>query len=87
MRTVATSRCTTRPTGSGADRPAFPNGADGLVSTVDDLAAFGTMMLDEGRSPAGAPVLARETLRAMTTARMPIGEDGGPAGVSASAWT
>jgi CubicO group peptidase (beta-lactamase class C family) len=57
--------------------PAFPNGADGLVSTVDDLAAFGTMMLDEGRSPAGAQILAPTTMRAMTTARVPLGEDGG----------
>jgi len=57
--------------------PAFPNGADGLVSTVDDLAAFGTMMLDEGRSPAGAQILAPTTMRAMTMARVPLGEDGG----------
>ena len=37
--------------------PAFPNGADGLVSTVDDLAAFGTMLLDGGRTATGARVL------------------------------
>ena len=57
--------------------PAFPNGADGLVSTVDDLAAFGTMLLDGGVPAAGAQILAPTTMRAMTTARVPLGEDGG----------
>src|SRR5438094_5121770 len=28
--------------------PAFPSGAGGLVSTVDDFLAFGQMMLDRG---------------------------------------
>ena len=37
--------------------PAFPNGADGLVSTVDDLAAFGTMLLNGGRTASGVPVV------------------------------
>ena len=57
--------------------PAFPNGADGLVSTVDDLAAFGTMLLEEGRTPSGRQVLRSETVKAMTTARMTIDEDNG----------
>jgi CubicO group peptidase (beta-lactamase class C family) len=57
--------------------PAFPNGADGLVSTVDDLAAFGTMLLEGGRSPSGREVLRPETVEGMTTARMTIDEDAG----------
>ena len=50
--------------------PAFPNGADGLVSTVDDLAAFGTMLLDGGRTATEARVLQPSTVEAMTTARV-----------------
>jgi CubicO group peptidase (beta-lactamase class C family) len=57
--------------------PAFANGADGLVSTVDDLAAFGTMLLEGGRSSTGQPVLRTETVQVMTTARMTIDEDNG----------
>ena len=57
--------------------PAFPNGADGLVSTVDDLAAFGTMLLEGGRSPSGREVLRSETVEAMATARTTIDEDNG----------
>ena len=33
--------------------PAFPSGAGGLVSTVDDYRAFARMLLDGGDSPAG----------------------------------
>jgi CubicO group peptidase (beta-lactamase class C family) len=47
------------------------------VSTVDDLAAFGTMLLDGGRSASGATVLEPGTVTEMTTARVPLGEDGG----------
>jgi CubicO group peptidase (beta-lactamase class C family) len=57
--------------------PAFPNGADGLVSTVDDLAAFGTTLLDGGRTASGTSVLEPATVAVMTTARVPLGEDGG----------
>jgi CubicO group peptidase (beta-lactamase class C family) len=48
-----------------------------LVSTVDDLAAFGTMLLEGGRSPSGREVLRPETVEGMTTARMTIDEDAG----------
>jgi CubicO group peptidase (beta-lactamase class C family) len=44
---------------------------------VDDLAAFGTMLLDGGRARDGATVLAPTTVEAMTTARIPLGDDGG----------
>ncbi len=57
--------------------PAFPNGADGLVSTVDDLAAFGAMLLNGGRTASGVPVVRAETVDAMTTSGMTIDEDAG----------
>ena len=41
--------------------PAFGDGAGGLLSTVDDLLAFAQMVR------AGAPVLSREAVRAMTS--------------------
>jgi CubicO group peptidase (beta-lactamase class C family) len=57
--------------------PAFPNGADGLVSTVDDLAAFGAMLLNGGRTASGVRVITADTVDAMTTSRMAIDEDAG----------
>jgi CubicO group peptidase (beta-lactamase class C family) len=42
--------------------PAYPDGGAGLLSTVDDLVAFGQMMLDDGR-----PLLSRASVRLMTT--------------------
>jgi CubicO group peptidase (beta-lactamase class C family) len=55
--------------------PKFPNGADGLVSTVDDLGAFGTMLLGRGRTPSGAQVLSDESIAKLTTSRVTINED------------
>ena len=46
--------------------PAFPSAGGGLVSTADDLLAFCTMMLDEGRHGTGR-VLSRPTVELMTT--------------------
>lgn len=45
--------------------PLFEAGAGGLVSTVDDLAAFGRMMLNGGRAGAHR-ILARPTIETMT---------------------
>ncbi|HEU4999387.1 MAG TPA: serine hydrolase domain-containing protein [Lapillicoccus sp.] len=45
--------------------PAFPNGADGLVSTVDDVVAFGQGLF-------GAALLPPETVREMTTSRTTV---------------
>jgi CubicO group peptidase (beta-lactamase class C family) len=42
--------------------PAFESGAAGLVSTADDMLAFGRMLL-----AGGGPVLSRSTVAAMTT--------------------
>lgn len=46
--------------------PAFPSGAGGLVSTVTDYLAFGTMMLHYGRHD-GGPVLSRPSVEMMTS--------------------
>ena len=46
--------------------PAFPSGAGGLVSTIDDYLAFGQMMLNKGNH-AGARLLSRPSVEAMTT--------------------
>lgn len=54
------------PRGDWAQPPAFEAGGGGLVSTVDDMAAFGRMMLHHG-SYGDQRVLARSTVEAMTT--------------------
>ncbi len=46
--------------------PAFPSGAGGLVSTVDDYLAFGQMMLDMGRH-GDERILSRPSVELMTT--------------------
>lgn len=48
--------------GAWSRPPAFESGAGGLVSTVDDMLAFGRMLL-----AGGGPVLSRRTVAAMTT--------------------
>ncbi|HEX4108977.1 MAG TPA: serine hydrolase domain-containing protein [Solirubrobacteraceae bacterium] len=50
------------PSGIWSGPPPFPDGAAGLVSTVDDLLAFGRMLLR-----GGAPVLSPQSARAMAT--------------------
>ncbi|MGY1773815.1 serine hydrolase domain-containing protein [Blastococcus sp. SYSU D00813] len=64
--------------GQWARRPAFPDGGDGLVSTVDDLAAFAAMLAAGGRSPDGRRVLAERTVAAMLTEQVgPVDDEGG----------
>ncbi len=64
--------------GQWARPPAFPDGGDGLVSTVDDLAAFGRMLQAGGRAPDGSRVLSAEAVRAMTTEQVgPVDDEGG----------
>ena len=46
--------------------PAFPSGAAGLVSTIDDYLAFGQMMLSQGKHQ-GVRILSRPTVETMTT--------------------
>lgn len=52
--------------GSWSRAPAFPSGAGGLVSTVDDFLAFGQMMLNKGTHD-GKRILSRPTVDTMTT--------------------
>lgn len=52
--------------GRWSQPPAFESGRGGLVSTVDDLLAFSTMMLNRGVYD-GRRILARPTVEAMTT--------------------
>jgi CubicO group peptidase (beta-lactamase class C family) len=54
------------PDGQWSRPPAFPSGAGGLVSTVDDLLAFGAMLLTGG-THLGERILTRPTIEAMTT--------------------
>ncbi|MGH2587754.1 MAG: serine hydrolase domain-containing protein [Dehalococcoidia bacterium] len=46
--------------------PAFPSGAGGLVSTVDDYLAFGQMLLNNGKH-GSERILSRLSVEAMTT--------------------
>jgi len=46
--------------------PAFPSGAGGLVSTIDDYLAFGQMMLSQGKH-GGERILSRPSVETMTT--------------------
>lgn len=55
------------PDGQWAKPPAFPSGAAGLVSTIDDMHAFGRMLLSGGRLPDGSRLLSRPSVEAMTT--------------------
>ncbi|HEY3078899.1 MAG TPA: serine hydrolase domain-containing protein [Chloroflexota bacterium] len=52
--------------GQWAQPPAFPSGADGLVSTVDDYLAFGRMMLNGGRL-GDVRILSRPSVELITT--------------------
>ncbi|HEX6480546.1 MAG TPA: serine hydrolase domain-containing protein [Ktedonobacteraceae bacterium] len=46
--------------------PAFPSGAGGLVSTIDDFLAFGQMMLNQGKH-GSERILSRLSVELMTT--------------------
>ncbi|MFF2787170.1 serine hydrolase domain-containing protein [Streptomyces sp. NPDC058049] len=55
------------PDGEWSTLPAFPSGAGGLVSTVDDLYAFGRMLLAGGEYGGGRRLLSADSVRQMTT--------------------
>ncbi|MEU3264373.1 serine hydrolase domain-containing protein [Streptomyces bacillaris] len=55
------------PDGRWSRLPAFPSGAGGLVSTVDDWYAFGRMLLAGGLADDGRRVLSAESVRQMVT--------------------
>ena len=54
------------PGGQWSSRPAFPSGADGLVSTVDDWHCFARMLL-AGGSASGRRLLSGASVRQMAT--------------------
>ncbi|PWW21182.1 CubicO group peptidase (beta-lactamase class C family) [Geodermatophilus normandii] len=59
--------------GQWATPPAFPDGGDGLVSTVDDLAVLARVLL-----AGGEPVLREDTVRAMLAEQAgPVDDEGG----------
>jgi CubicO group peptidase (beta-lactamase class C family) len=68
------------PTGQWTTPPAFPSGGGGLVSTLDDVHAFGRMLLTGGCLPDGSRLLSRASVEAMTTDQ--IGAAHGAAGPS-----
>lgn len=68
------------PDGQWTAPPSFPSAAGGLVSTLDDIYAFGRMLLGGGRLPDGSRLLSRASVEAMTTDQ--IGADRGAAGPS-----
>lgn len=59
------------PDGQWSAPPAFPSGAGGLVSTIDDYAAFARMLLRNGRTDDGERLLSRPSIELMTTDRLP----------------
>jgi CubicO group peptidase (beta-lactamase class C family) len=71
------------PSGQWSTRPAFPSGAGGLVSTLDDMHAFGRMLLAGGRSPEGLRLLGPASVQAMTIDQ--IGAEPGASGPSSDA--
>ena len=60
------------PDGAWSTPPAFPSGAAGLVSTLDDLHAFARMLLSRGRLPDGSRLLSRASVDAMTTDQIDV---------------
>ena len=60
--------------GQWASEPTFESGGGGLVSTVDDYAAFAQALLD-----GGGPILSRASVAAMTTDQL-VAVDGSPQG-------
>ena len=55
------------PDGQWSTPPAFPLGSGGLVGTAADWLAFGEMLLAEGATAGGRPLLTAESVRLMTT--------------------
>ncbi|MEV0039252.1 serine hydrolase domain-containing protein [Streptomyces sp. NPDC050804] len=74
------------PDGQWSSPPAFPSGAGGLVSTVDDWLAFGRMLL-AGGSVDGRRYLTPESVRLMTTDHLtPAQRDAGKVFLEGQGW-
>ena len=67
--------------GQWSRSPAFPSGAAGLVSTIDDYLAFGQMMLSLGKH-SNERILSRPSVEVMTTDQLLPGQKAGPDAVS-----
>jgi CubicO group peptidase (beta-lactamase class C family) len=61
------------PTGQWSSPPSFPSGAGGLVSTLDDVHAFGRMLLAGGRLTDGSRLVSRASVEAMTSDHIGVG--------------
>ena len=61
--------------------PAFPSGAGGLVSTIDDYLAFGQMMLSQGKH-GGERILSRLAVELMTTDQLTPEQKAAPSLIS-----
>jgi CubicO group peptidase (beta-lactamase class C family) len=60
--------------GQWSTPPPFPSGGGGLVSTVDDYAAFADLLLGEGRAR-GQRIVSPASVAAMVTAHVETGPD------------
>lgn len=75
------------PEGKWSAPPTFPSGAGGLVSTTDDLHAFGRMLLAGGRLPDGSRLLSPAAVDAMTTDQIGVAQGAtGPAADGSQGW-
>jgi len=63
-----------RPDGWWAAPPKFPDASGALVSTVDDLYAFASMLAADGRTGDGGRLLSAASVRQMTRDRMTAAE-------------
>jgi CubicO group peptidase (beta-lactamase class C family) len=63
--------------GQWSREPAFPSGAGGLVSTIDDYLAFGQMMFSQGKH-SGSRILSRLSVELMTTDQLTPEQKAGP---------
>jgi CubicO group peptidase (beta-lactamase class C family) len=75
------------PGGQWTSPPAFPSGGGGLVSTLDDVHAFGRMLLAGGRLPDGSRLLSRASVAGMTTDHLGVERGAsGPAPDGSQGW-
>lgn len=74
------------PSGQWSSPPAFPSGAGGLVSTVDDLYSFARMLL-AGGSAGGRQLLPAGSVRLMTTDQLTASQrEGGRLFLEGQGW-
>jgi CubicO group peptidase (beta-lactamase class C family) len=75
------------PNGQWMKPPAFPSGGGGLVSTLDDMYAFGRMLLAGGRLPDGSRLVSRASVDAMTTDHLGVKQGApGPSPDGSQGW-